>query len=112
MSLEQNNNSNNDKSQTEELVCPNAPRITKRPIQKKIPPVNVIVDSDSSYSEEPKEKPKIKVKECKKDSEDDRYEDSDDSYDEDFAERETQSQSANLKGGLKKFKEDNPESVS
>ena len=113
MSLEKNNNSNNDKSPEEQLVCPNAPRITIRPIQKRIPPINVIEDSDSSFSEEPKEKIKIKIKECKKDSEDDRYEDSDDSFDENFfADKETQSQSANLKGGLKKFREDNPESVS
>ena len=111
MSLKQIDNSNNDKTPSETLVC-NAPKITIKPIQKKIPPINVIEDSDSSFSEEQKEKQKIKIKECKKDSEDDSYEDSDDSFDEDFfAERETQSQSANIKCDLKKFKEENPESL-
>ena len=91
MSLKQTDNSNNDKTPSETLVC-NAPKITIKPIQKKIPPINVIEDSDSSFSEEQK--------------------DSDDSFDEDFfAERETQSQSANIKCDLKKFKEENPESL-
>ena len=100
MSILPKDKSNNDKTEEKILICPNAPRITKKPIQKKIPPINVIEDSDSYYSGE-------------KDSEDDRYEDSDDCYDEDFFdERETQSQSANLKGELKKLKEDNPESFS
>ena len=112
MSLKLNNGTNNDKTSTEMPVCPNAPRITIRPISKKIPPINVIEDSDSSYSEELKTKPKIKIKEYKKDSEDDEYDDSYDSFDEDFFdERETQSQSANLKSGFKKFKDDNPESA-
>ena len=76
-------------------------------------PINVIEDSDSSYYEEQKENQKVKVAEYKNDSEDDRYKSSDESYDEDFyAERETQSQSAGIKSGLKKFKEDISESVS
>ena len=116
MSLTSKENSNNNNTQNVEnkiLVCPNAPRITKKPIQKKIIPINVIEDSDSSYYEEQKENQKVKVAEYKKDSEDDRYKSSDESYDEDFyAERETQSQSAGIKSGLKKFKEDISESVS
>ena len=116
MSLTSKENSNNNNTQNVEnkiLVCPNAPRITEKPIQKKIIPINVIEDSDSSYYEEQKENQKVKVAEYKNDSEDDRYKSSDESYDEDFyAERETQSQSAGIKSGLKKFKEDISESFS
>ena len=113
MSLSSKEKPNNSNTENKTLVCPNAPKITKKPIQKKITPINAIEDSDSSYYEEQKENPKVKVAELKKDSEDDRYKSSDDSYDEDFyAERETQSQSGSFKGGLKKFKEDFSESVS
>lgn len=101
-------------SQKEILVCPNAPKITIRPVQKPIPYINVIEDIDSSDQEEEEEKEKSisKIKEYKKEA-DDRYNDSDDSFDEDFYdERETKSQSGNVKEGLKKFIEANPQSAS
>ena len=81
----------------EELICPNAPKITKKPKKQKIPYLNVI-DCDSSSSEEEKEKnEKVLNKVAYKTKDDDRYEDSDDSYNE----KETKSQSGKLKESLK-----------
>ena len=98
-------------TEKEDLICPNAPIITKKPEMKKIPYINVIEDSDSSSSEDQKEKPTSIAKEYTKDM-DDRYND-EDSFDNGFiAEQETKSESVNNKKDLKKFHEDNPESVS
>ena len=55
MSIKSKDLSNNIKK--EELKCPKAPKITKKPEKKKIPFLNVIEDDDSSNSEEQKEKP-------------------------------------------------------
>ena len=90
------------------FVCPNAPKITIFPANKRIPYINVLQDDDSSDSEEEKEKPINKISEHKKDI-DDSYEE--DSFDSDFnAEQETKSESNNVKKDLKKFKEvDNEE---
>ena len=63
----------------EELVCPNAPKITIFPANKRIPYINVLQDDDSSYSEEEKEKPVNKISEHKKDIDDSYEEDSFDS---------------------------------
>ena len=110
MSLKSKESKNN-KNEKEDLICPNAPIITKKPEMKKIPYINVIEDSDSSSSEDQKEKPTSIAKEYTKDM-DDRYND-DDSFDNGFiAEQETKSESVNNKKDLKKFHEDNPESVS
>ncbi len=107
MSISQNNQKNKEEKK-EELVCPNAPKITIFPANKRIPYINVLQDDDSSYSEEEKEKPINKISEHKKDI-DDSYEE--DSFDSDFnAEQETKSESNNVKKDLKKFKEvDNEE---
>ena len=107
MSISQNNQKNKEEKK-EELVCPNAPKITIPPANKRIPYINVLQDDDSSYSEEEKEKPINKISEHKKDI-DDSYEE--DSFDSDFnAEQETKSESNNVKKDLKKFKEvDNEE---
>ena len=100
-------------SKKEDLKCPDAPKITIRPIKKKIPYINTIRDDDSS-SDEQYEKPTIKLKENIKEKEkdmDDRYYDDEDSFED---EKETKSESGNNKGfkGFRKFKEDNPESIS
>ena len=82
----------------EDLICPNAPKITKKPKKQKIPYLNVIDCGDSSSSEEEKEKnEKVLNKVAYKTKDDDRYEDSDDS----FNEKETKSQSGKLKESLK-----------
>ena len=110
MSLKSKESKNNN-NEKEDLICPNAPIITKKPEMKKIPYINVIEDDDSSSSEDQKEKPTIIAKEYTKDM-DDRYND-EDSFDNGFiAEQETKSESVNNKKDLKKFHEDNPESVS
>ena len=89
MSISQNNQKNKEEKK-EELVCPNAPKITIFPANKRIPYINVLQDDDSSYSEEEKEKPINKISEHKKDI-DDSYEE--DSFDSDFnAEQETKSE--------------------
>ena len=80
---------------TENLICPNAPKITKKPENKKIPYLNVIDCGDSSSSEEEVEKEKQIIKAYDKNV-DDRYEDSDENY-----EKETKSQSGKLKQSLK-----------
>ena len=111
MSLKSKESKNNNNNEKEDLICPNAPIITKKPEMKKIPYINVIEDSDSSSSEDQKEKPTCTAKEYTKDM-DDRYND-EDSFDNGFiAEQETKSESVNNKKDLKKFHEDNPESVS
>ena len=95
-------------SKKEKLKCPDAPKITIKPIQKKIPYINAIRDEDSS-SDEQYETPNIKYKQNIQEKEkdmDDRYEE--DSYDD---EKETKSESGNNKG-LRRFREDNPESIS
>ena len=112
MSLAQKVSQDKNDSPKEILVCPNAPKITIRPVKKPIPYINVIEDFDSAEEEEQKDTQVAKVKDYKKEF-DDRYDSSDDSYDEDFFDdRETKSQSGNMKEGLKKFREDNPESCS
>ena len=88
----------------EELKCPKAPKITKKPEKKKIPFLNVIEDDDSSNSEEQKEKTIKKKVEYEKEL-DDRYED------EEISEKETKSESGNNNGYLKKLKEDSPEII-
>ena len=47
MSLKSKESKNNN-NEKEDLICPNAPIITKKPEMKKIPYINVIEDSDSS----------------------------------------------------------------
>ena len=94
----------------EELKCPSAPKITKKPEKKKIPYINVIEDDDYSSSEEQKEKPIKKMPVFKKEI-DDRYEDEDSFDSGSIADKETKSNSGNNKGCIKKLKEDNPESI-
>ena len=107
MSLYPKSSSNN-----KEPVCPNAPKITIKPVKKRIPYLNVIKNSDSYDEEELKENPVSKMKEYNKEN-DDRYESSDDSFDEDlYDDRETQSQSGKTKTSVKKLREENPESIS
>ena len=102
MSIKSKDLSNNIKK--EELKCPKAPKITKKPEKKKIPFLNVIEDDDSSNSEEQKEKTIKKKVEYEKEL-DDRYED------EEISEKETKSESGNNNGYLKNLKEDSPEII-
>ena len=111
MSLKDKDNEKKDEINKGNLICPNAPKITKKPKMKKIPYINVIKDNDSYSSEEQNEKPINKAQQYKKDM-DDRYND-DDSFDRSFNdEQETKSESGNIKEGKKKLKEDIPESIS
>ena len=115
----ENNNSNNNETKKEKekekddlkIICPNAPIITKKPEKKKIPYINVIEDNDSSNSEEDQKEEQTNMAIYNKKDMDDRYND-EDSFDNGFiADQETKSGSVNNKA-LKKFHEDNPESVS
>ena len=112
MSLNSKESKNNNEIKKDELICPNAPIITKKPLMKKIPYINVIEDDDdSSNSEDQNEKPKSKAFEYNKKDMDDRYDD-EDSFDDGFiAEQETKSESGNNNKCFKKFKEDNAETV-
>ena len=106
-----NNNETKKEKEKEDLICPNAPIITKKPEMKKIPYINVIEDNDSSSSQDQKEKPTSIAIGHKKDM-DDRYND-EDSFDNGFiAEQETKSESLNNKKVLKKIQEGNLESFS
>ena len=98
-----------EKEKTEELKCPNAPKITIKPVQKRIPYINTIREGDSSDEEQYENPPPIKIKENikEKDDKDDRYEDEDSFEDE----KETKSESGNNRD-FRKFRESNPESIS
>ena len=117
-SKEKNNSNNNETKKEKEkekddlkIICPNAPIITKKPEMKKIPYINVIEDTDSSNSEEDQKEEQTNMAIYNKKDMDDRYND-EDSFDNGFiADQETKSGSVNNKA-LKKFHEDNPESVS
>ena len=115
----ENNNSNNNETKKEKekekddlkIICPNAPIKTKKPEMKKIPYINVIEDTDSSNSEEDQKEEQTNIAIYNKKDMDDRYND-EDSFDNGFiADQETKSGSVNNKA-LKKFHENNPESVS
>ena len=113
----ENNNSNNNETKKEKekedlkIICPNAPIVTKKPEKKKIPYINVIEDNDSSDSEEDQKEKQTNMAIYNKKDMDDRYND-EDSFDNGFiTDQETKSGSVNNKA-LKKFHEDNPESVS
>ena len=100
----------NTDSKKEELKCPNAPKITIKPVQKKIPYINTIRDGDSSDEEQYENPPTIKIKDNIKEKtkeKDDRYEDEDSFEDE----KETKSESGNNRD-FRKFREENPESIS
>ena len=110
MSLKSKESKNNN-NEKEDLICPNAPIITKKPEMKKIPYINVIEDNDSSNSEEDQKEKQTNMAIYNKKDMDDRYND-EDSFDNGFiADQETKSGSVNNKS-LKKFHEDNPESLS